>query len=1443
MFLFLVRLTDKKSKRRSRNTTKGHEASKKTNKESKRKSRNTTKGRENSRKTNVKTKRKKRSTTKGREEDNQERKVLRDEHKAEICDQLNDPKHFMKLHEIWAQDKFPVQKKHETDDACIEKKRNPEDDFMEEDSDTDHETPPRNQLHDKHYVQAEMQRFQEDIKSWNYELKQPCRCCSRYWFHKGLTKEDKDSCQTCKEHPEYLCQECCENKMCKKCIDDPGYYCDKCAQNLKANPIDLFDLSFRLDDMEWRCNDCREHHNISHPPKLFSIFNDMQPCNYPDELKDLFEAEKMLISPGIQIMSVQYKTFHRKEYKGHVINLQQNVRLFVRTLPRRVNDLPLLFVKRNMGRDGMNKEIYATCRIRRDRVRAAINWLYNHNPTYHKYVQIDENRYKDLPVDGVPEQIRMLNIKREEKDEDFQKNQSKKRKNHKAGKKKNKRNSDEEMPELIDFTDNDDKDDCEFHEDIWPRMIASEDESQSENEENEFSEPDFKFDEPLDLRQNEDEFNSTENSDSDCQSAEDKDGFGEQVQNETFICSLADQQLQCDRIQKVFQENESKKEKPDNDDFKKRDAVKAQNLEDLLDWPQQSEQGINEFTTDSMAAMCYVQKFPYSCGDFTKRGRVIKVTDEDALEFYEQFADYNEQTQTINYRFATDMKWSFWAMNRRNRHFLLRQTNFYLSRHPFAHDMTYNELLEEIKRGESSPIQQGINMYSAKLDGSDPMWWQECENLKWAVTNLSCPLLFYTISYPDHYDPTLHKLLPYAKDFVFEESNYKERAKMLNTNLHISAWYFKERFSSLMKHVRKVFCATWFWQRIEMQGRLAPHGHGVFATEYNKQFIEWSFLALLKDLAEKRIIALRKQREVDKEQLIKPDQTHHQYAEERYQRFELKEHEQAQQIAKQHIEAMKAAYLVDQQKKLKSQYSYYVGVSCEKQTDTDMSENDEIMTEAPSFTTDPNLFHYSEDEKMFEILAVRDESESNEYPDMSDDSERNEYPHMIQVQANDNADITSGNRECKTAKLQGLMNPEVVLAIPHLSACVAWTSELSMIEYIKALAPLRILNKSATFGLGRLPKNFQKNKTKYTLTLVRGINRDSRFNAYPQISEAVDKAKGDFKIAIQNLTQIVEDGKKAEERIVDFVDYVISTWNPDKNWVKENPGDRPGKIDPHPSMTYPIQWLCERDYFNDIYKEANDIKIPFEQLKNDLQVIEQYTAFTEEYAKFEDAIDLDHAKLLTSVQLHRCSSPTYCQRLKKATKTYECRFGFPHCYCFETKLEFERHGVNEHGDIYYKIVIKTRRNDPIINKFCRFVFDHARCNFDMSMVLDPIVCMQYIVKYTAKAEVKTKNASEVMNAIVRSAGPHQSTAKTIRSMVLKTHGQRAYCNVEIAMHNLGLKMVETNLRTYKICLSDKRRINVLFKHQDPDRPAFKNELRDLYATRVTDFEKYNKHYF
>jgi len=195
------RISNRKSDKTIRSTTKGREAHRESSRKSVKTTRSTTKGRELKIKANIKSKRKKRETQSGREDENEKRDGLRGDNKAELRAEHSDPDHDESLSHIW--EKFVQEGKCNPGYDGMEY----EYDCMEDESDNavhEQKAPPRNQLHQKYYVKAEMKAFQEDINSWNLELVKPCRCCSRYWFHKGPTKEDKPKCKECYGHPEYL---------------------------------------------------------------------------------------------------------------------------------------------------------------------------------------------------------------------------------------------------------------------------------------------------------------------------------------------------------------------------------------------------------------------------------------------------------------------------------------------------------------------------------------------------------------------------------------------------------------------------------------------------------------------------------------------------------------------------------------------------------------------------------------------------------------------------------------------------------------------------------------------------------------------------------------------------------------------------------------------------------------------------------------------------------------------------------------------------------------------------------------------------------------------------------------------------------------------------------------------------------------------------------------
>ena len=326
--------------------------------------------------------------------------------------------------------------------------------------------------------------------------------------------------------------------------------------------------------------------------------------------------------------------------------------------------------------------------------------------------------------------------------------------------------------------------------------------------------------------------------------------------------------------------------------------------------------------------------FPFGCGDFTMKGREVTISDQEAIEFYEQFADLNPVDGSITYRFASHRIWSFWAMNRYRRHKLLQETNYYMSTHPYAKNISYEELRDQVKnKGGNSYIEQGINLAISKIPGTNPAWWQETLDLSAMCLNLDAPLVFYTVTFAELHDPNFHRLLcmlkPDGQKTEGEVVDYKARKRMLNKNLHIGAWYFAQRFSSFTKHLRNIFDGSWYWQRQEMAGRLIAHGHGIFGSHRNKELVEKAAIALLGFLAQKCIQALNDEQQVDKEQFLE-DETHENFAHSRKNLFSRQVLDSAFDLAQPHIESMKTSYQTDQESNLQRKNSYYIGVSAQK---------------------------------------------------------------------------------------------------------------------------------------------------------------------------------------------------------------------------------------------------------------------------------------------------------------------------------------------------------------------------------------------------------------------------------------------------------------------------------------------------------------------------------
>ena len=86
-------------------------------------------------------------------------------------------------------------------------------------------------------------------------------------------------------------------------------------------------------------------------------------------------------------------------YKGHVLNLSQDIQGFLSRLPPHVAQLPNLII-RKPGADNTHRD----CRVRRQKILEAITWLKDNNP-FNVDIQIDYEALHYLSIDGIPSDL------------------------------------------------------------------------------------------------------------------------------------------------------------------------------------------------------------------------------------------------------------------------------------------------------------------------------------------------------------------------------------------------------------------------------------------------------------------------------------------------------------------------------------------------------------------------------------------------------------------------------------------------------------------------------------------------------------------------------------------------------------------------------------------------------------------------------------------------------------------------------------------------------------------------------------------------------------------------------------------------------------------------------------------------------------------------------
>ena len=265
------------------------------------------------------------------------------------------------------------------------------------------------------------------------------------------------------------------------------------------------------------------------------------------------------------------------------------------------------------------------------------------------------------------------------------------------------------------------------------------------------------------------------------------------------------------------------------------------------------------------------------------------------------------------------------------------------------------------------------------------------------------------------------------------------------------------------------------------------------------------------------------------------------------------------------------------------------------------------------------------------------------------------------------------------------------------------------------------------------------------------------------------------------LDQDIESGHKAADTVCQYVDWLLSTVNP-------NPPDEDMWVRPelHP---------CQRNH-HDIH----------------------------EHEKQSDYVDL-----LNMVQRHTHCSTSYCLRKKSNETELKCRFHFPFDLCSKTRLEFERvhtSGDNEH----YRAKIVTKRNDSRLNNHQQLQLQGWRANCDIQVVIDHYACVEYLTKYAAKGEPRSPILKQAFNSIVQNVQSNTDPRRAIKKVVMKSLGERDYAAQETMHHLMSVKLHSSSFKVMPVSLNGSRRVRDT-ANIDEGESCTDYSLLDVYASR------------
>src|SRR6266498_4649053 len=87
-------------------------------------------------------------------------------------------------------------------------------------------------------------------------------------------------------------------------------------------------------------------------------------------------------------------------------------------------------------------------------------------------------------------------------------------------------------------------------------------------------------------------------------------------------------------------------------------------------------------------------------------------------------------------------------------------------------------------------------------------------------------------------------------------------------------------------------------------------------------------------------------------------------------------------------------------------------------------------------------------------------------------------------------------------------------------------------------------------------------------------------------------------------------------------------------------------------------------------------------------------------------------------------------------------------------------------DEYDQPELVTKRNNLFINPHSRLQLQDWRANVDLKLILSVHVALQYISKYTTKAEPRSAAFSEILNQILSDSNPNDRLLTPVQKLLV-----------------------------------------------------------------------------